>query len=349
MTIRPEHRQSEIAKADGPMRMRDVARVVGVSSMTVSRALRQDTSIAPATRAAVLEAIAALGYVPDQMAGALSSRRSGFVAALIPSLNNPHFSLTAAALSDTLQAAGLQLLLGFTEYDRDRETALVRAMLQRKPEGIILTHDGHAAETKALLSRARIPVVQIWDLPVEPIDHVVGFSNTNAMQALVLALGSKGYRRLTYIGEVDDAGSRGAARREGYLNAMQQLGFEPRILTAGAPPVTMTDGAAALEMLLARFPDTDCAVCVSDPLAFGLAMACLRRGIAVPGNLAIAGFGDFEIGRISRPTISTVAVDASEIGRKAGNVVLSALAGQHPVNRNDTEIATFVKLRESTG
>ncbi len=81
------------------MRMRDIAKAVGVSTMTVSRALRADASVAPATREAILQAVQQLGYVPDLAAGGLSSRRSRFVAILVPSLNNPHFSETVLGLS----------------------------------------------------------------------------------------------------------------------------------------------------------------------------------------------------------------------------------------------------------
>jgi LacI family transcriptional regulator, gluconate utilization system Gnt-I transcriptional repressor len=347
MTIRRDLSDPTQEPLAAPMRMRDVARVVGVSSMTVSRALRQDASIAPATRAAVLEAVAALGYVPDQMAGALSSRRSGFVAALIPSLNNPHFSLTAQALSDTLQDAGLQLLLGYTNYRREREVELVAAMLRRKPEGMILTHDGHASETRALLARARIPVVQIWDRPDDPIGHVVGFSNSDAMRDLVLALAAKGYRRIAYLGESDDEGTRGAARRAGYREAVASLGMEARISLVGMLPATMSDGEEALTRLLTAWPTVDCVACVSDPLAFGVMAACRRRGLSVPGDLAVAGFGDFEIGRIAQPTISTVAVDAGEIGRLSGELVVAALGGSAGQGQQSISIATVVTLRES--
>ncbi len=329
------------------MRMSDVAKVVGVSAMTVSRALKADASVAPATRTAVLEAIAKLGYVPDQVAGALSSRRSGFVAALIPSLNNPHFSLTAQSLSDRLQDAGLQLLLGYTNYEREREAELVRTMLRRKPEGMILTHDGHAPETRALLTKARIPVVQIWDLPPAPFGHVVGFSNSNAMRDLVLELAAKGYRKIGYLGETDDEGTRGAARRAGYRSAVAELGMPERITAIGALPATMSDGEKGFAQLMAVWPEVDCIVCVSDPLAFGVIGACRRRGLSVPGDVAVAGFGDFEIGRVSQPAITTVAVDAAEIGRASGEIVVRALESSSLIDNSHVDIGTRVTMRES--
>lgn len=321
------------------MRMQDIARQLGISAMTVSRALKADSSVAPATRAAVLKAIEDLGYVPNQIAGSLSSRRSGFAAVLVPSLNNPHFSESVLSLGTALQAHGMQLLIGNTGYDREKEAELVRAFLARKPEAMILTSDGHSAATMASLAHAGVPVVEIWDVPQQPIQHVVGFSNRDAMRGLIGELLALGYRRISYLGESGDDNTRGAFRRLGYADAMQQAGLAPRILSIGRPPATMSDGEAALDSVLEAYPDTELIACVSDPLAFGIIAACQRRGWAVPEKLAVSGFGDFEIARVAVPAITTVAIDAGEIGRRAAETILAALASPnrqpallHPVS-----------------
>ncbi len=305
------------------MRMRDIAKAVGVSTMTVSRALRADASVAPATREAILQAVQDLGYVPDLAAGGLSSRRSRFVAILVPSLNNPHFSETVLGLSKRLDEAGLQLLIGDTDYRREREEALVHAFLSRKPEAIVLTPDGHTPRTLRLLADAGIPVIEIWEEPEQPVQHVVGFSNRRAMRALVESLAASGYRRMTFVGESDDEGTRGAARRSGYRDAIEALGLgPPRLCALGRPPVTMSDGERALDLVLGHFPDTDLVVCVSDPLAFGVASACRRRGIAVPEDLGIAGFGDFEISRVAAPSLTTAGVDPEEIADRLAKLIV---------------------------
>jgi LacI family gluconate utilization system Gnt-I transcriptional repressor len=308
------------------MRMEDVAKRLGISAMTVSRALRHGTGVAPATREAIMKAIEEMGYVPNQIAGSLASRRSGFAAVLVPSLNNSHFSETVLALNAALETHGIQLLIGSTDYDRDKEAGLVRAFLARKPEAIILTNDGHKPEVAHLLKQAQIPVVQIWDLPAQPIQHVVGFSNREAMKRLIEKLLGAGYRRITYFGELDDAETRGAARRVGYCEAMAEMGLAPRLCAVGRPPAMMSDGDRALDELLLRYPDTELVACVSDPLAFGIMAACARRGISVPHQLAISGFGDFEIARVSVPGITTVKIDATALGRLTGKIVLDLVA-----------------------
>jgi LacI family transcriptional regulator, gluconate utilization system Gnt-I transcriptional repressor len=264
--------------------------------------------------------------VPDQIAASLSSRRSGFIAILVPSLNNPHFSETVLELSRLLDPTGLQLLIGDTNYDRSREEALVRAFLARKPEAVILTSDGHSETTVSRLAAAGLPVVEMWDSPPEPIQHVVGFSNREAMRALVVQLAASGYRRIAYLGETADEGTRGEARRQGYLDAISAAGLGPaRIYRVAPPPATMSHGERALQAVLEAQPDTELIVCVSDPLAFGVVNACIRRGIRVPQDMAVAGFGDFELGRISNPSLTTVAVDASELARRIADLVATAI------------------------
>ncbi|MGL4241927.1 MAG: LacI family DNA-binding transcriptional regulator [Beijerinckiaceae bacterium] len=310
------------------MRMRDIARELGVSTMTVSRALRSEASVAPATREAILAAIEAQGYVPNQIAGSLSSRKSGFVAVLVPSLNNPHFSETVLALTETLAGHGLQTLIGSTNYDSRTEAMLVRAFLSRKPEAFVLTNDGHAPELRRLLARADVPIIEIWDKPEAPLQHVVGFSNRIAMKMLALALIDRGYRGIAYVGENVDDGTRGAARRQGFVEAIAERNLgEPHLCAIGRPPATMSDGEAALDLALGRYPDTDLIMCVSDPLAFGIVSALQRRGRRVPEDIAVAGFGDFEISRVALPAITTARVDPRAIGRQAGQLILALRAG----------------------
>ena len=120
--------------------MRDVARVAGVSRMTVSRALKKDSPISQETRDKILKVVRDMNYVPDQMAGSLTTKKSGFVAVLVPSLNNLHFAKTVQALTESLASIGQQILLGHTDYLMEREEQLVETMLRRRPEAIVLSY-----------------------------------------------------------------------------------------------------------------------------------------------------------------------------------------------------------------
>ena len=114
--------------------MADVARVAGVSPMTVSRAFKADSSVSEATREAILKAADELGYVFDSTASSLRSQRTDFVAVTIPSINNANFADTVRGLSDGLKARGLQILLGTTDYDMAEEERLIEQLLRRRRE-----------------------------------------------------------------------------------------------------------------------------------------------------------------------------------------------------------------------
>jgi len=310
----------------GQPTMADVAERAGVSTMTVSRALKKGGPISDETRRRIMAAVDELGYVLDQTAGTLSSKRSGFVATLIPSINNSNFSDTVRGISEAIEGSGLQLLLGRTDYLVEKEETLLESMLTRRPEGIILTGGSHSLRSRRLLDAAGIPVIETWDLPEQPVEHVVGFSNAAAIHALVHDLFARGYRNIGFIGGTSNRDTRGADRRLGYSQAIAELGLGPsRIISFGSPPISMEQGGEAIVQLLTQWPEVDAAICVSDLSAFGALMECHRRGWSVPGRIAIAGFGDFEVSRCSHPRLTTVSVDAFGIGRIAGDLLLRAI------------------------
>jgi LacI family transcriptional regulator, gluconate utilization system Gnt-I transcriptional repressor len=308
------------------IKMQDVAKAAGVSTMTVSRALRRDGRIAPATRRRILKIVHDLGYVPDRTAASFSTRKSGFVGTLLPSLNNTHFADTAAGLQDALHPAGLQLLLGNTNYRKGLAEKLIETMLERRPEAMVITYDDHSPRARRLLTEAGIPIVEMWELPRRPIGHVVGFSNRRAGAAMTQHLIDLGRTRIAFIGEADDKGTRGAERRQGFEDALTAAGLDSqRQVSLARPPVGMMQGRAAMQQVLAHWPDTDAVMCVSDPCAYGALTACQLQGITVPDRVAIAGFGDFEISHCAVPSISTVSISSHDIGWQAGALVVDVL------------------------
>jgi len=291
-----------------------------------------------------------LKYVPDQMAGSLSSKRSGFVAVLVPSLNNLHFAETVQSLTNELESHGQQILLGYTDYSQEREERLIETVLRRRPEAMILSYDGHSERSMDLLRSANIPIVQIWERPEEPIEHSIGFSNEQAAFDMAKALIEKGYSKLTFLGEPGDDWTRGAARRSGFRAAMKEAGLDhSRLIEVGKPPISIEDGAAAVPGLLAAYPDTDCIFCVSDLPAFGVLSALKAKGLVVPDDIAVAGFGNFEVSRFSSPSITTVEVDPKSIGVAAGDLIGCLLKSPDAAHEaRQIRVEARIVFREST-
>ncbi|MCJ8237915.1 LacI family DNA-binding transcriptional regulator [Peteryoungia algae] len=309
--------------------MADVARLAGVSPMTVSRAFKRDSSVSDATRSAILEAADNLGYVFDSTASNLRSQRTDFVAVTIPSINNANFADTVRGLSDGLKERGLQILLGYTDYDIQEEERLVEQLLRRRPEAIVVTGGRHTPRTRRLLENAGIPVIETWDLPDDPVGHVVGFSNAAAVRTMVDHFVSAKITRIAFIGGDADRDTRGTDRRAGFIAAMQAHGLDAdRLIAAGTPPISMREGADAMGRLLDTLPDTQAVICVSDLSAFGALTECQRRGIDVPGQMAVAGFGDYEIAGICVPSLTTIDPQPREIGKRAADLILEVLDGR---------------------
>ena len=328
--------------------MADVARLAGVSPMTVSRAFKPDSSVSEATRDAILKAADELGYVFDSTASNLRSQKTDFVAVTIPSINNANFADTLRGLSEGLKARGLQILLGYTDYDTAEEERLIEQLLRRRPEAIVVTGGQHTPRARRMLENAGIPVVETWDLPVEPIGHVVGFSNAHAVQGMVDHFVSQGLTRIGFIGGDTGRDTRGADRRAGFVAAMQARGLATdRLIAAGPPPISMREGARAMGRLLETLPDTQAVICVSDLSAFGALTECQRRGVSVPGQISIAGFGDYEIAEIAVPALTTINPFPRDIGARTANLILEVLDGKLTTPRQ-IEIEPELLIRGSS-
>ncbi|NIA69973.1 LacI family DNA-binding transcriptional regulator [Pelagibius litoralis] len=321
--------------------MADVARLAGVSSMTVSRALRADAPASEETRKKIREAADQLGYVLNSTAAGLSSRKTGFVAVTIPSINNSNFADTVRGLTDGLNSLNIQVLLGYTDYDADIEEKHIESMLRRRPEAIVVTGGAHTPRARRLMSNAGIPVIEMWDLPDSPIGHVVGFSNRETSRTMCQRLHDKGYRRIGFIGGASSRDTRGADRRRGYEEAMRELGCEPRVTAYGDPPITMRQGGGALAEMLETWPDIDAVLCVSDLSAFGALSECRRRGLQVPGDIAIAGFGNYDLAECAVPSLTTVEVHAEDIGRRVAELVREQLSGETDNRDHVTSLIPF--------
>lgn len=314
----------------GWVTMGEVAERAGVSKITVSRVLRSPDKVKQDTRERVHAAIAELGYVPDEAAGGLSSRRSRIVGAVISTLAGSTFASTVDGLGARLRQNGHQLLLAGTDYSSAKEAEAVAAMLGRRPDGLVLTSTTHTEGARQTLAASRIPVVELWELPADPIGYAVGFSNHDAGAAMARHLLATGRRRMAFIGTAGEGDRRGRLRYEGFAEVLAQSGVADVRATAGAAGTQTARGARGLAAVLERWPDTEAVFCSSDALAFGALSEAGRRGLIVPDDIAIAGFGDFEFAGEFGLDLTTVRVPGLQIGETAAQLILDVNAGIQP-------------------
>ena len=329
--------------------MDDVAALAGVTKMTVSRVLRHPEKVRPGTRERVTHAMSQVGYIPNRMAGSLTAGRSGLVGAIVPTLRHSLFADTLEGIGDVLSEAGMDLVVASNGYRVDTEEAQIRAMLERRPDALVLTGLTHTGAARALLRTTGIPVVETWESDDEPVDMAVGFSNREAARAMTLALALAGYRRIAFVNGPSDIHERARHRAEGFGAGLAEAGLAelPVHVVRDEGFIRPETGARALTDLLARDPAIDAVFFTSDVYAVGAILACRSMEIQVPARLGVAGFHDLEMGRIVSPTLTTVHVPALEIGRQAGEMILTRLAGE-PEPRPRRELPFAIVRREST-
>jgi LacI family gluconate utilization system Gnt-I transcriptional repressor len=317
----PVRRRSRSASADS-VRMEDVARAAGVAPITVSRALNTPEKLSAETLRAVRAAVDKLGYVPNLNAGSLASSRSRTIAIIVPTVSHSIFSNTVDGLAQAIAPQHYQLLLGQTHYRADEEAALVKAFLGRRVEGMVLTGVKHGRGVRSGLLRAGIPVVETWDLTERPIHMVAGFSNHAAGQEAARYLAGRGYSPLAYIGGTDD---RSSARLQGFREVARAGGLgEVAVALVPSPSGPAEAGAALADLLSHGTPRA--LFCSNDMLAAGAIFECARRGIAVPGQLAVMGFADLPIAVSIEPSLTTMQVRSTEMGHRAGEMLLRQLS-----------------------
>jgi LacI family gluconate utilization system Gnt-I transcriptional repressor len=312
-------------RGGGALTLTDVARLAGVSPITVSRALNSPEQLTAETLARVQEAVARTGYVPNRVAGGLASNRSRLVAALVPTIASPVFLETVQALTEEFDRAGYQVMLGQSGYGTEREDALLDAIIGRRPDGIIVTGIMHSPEARKRLAAAGIPIVETWDLTPTPIDMLVGFSHEKVGAAVADYLQYRGSRRPAVLSADDH---RAGLRRHGFGEAFARHGVRDIPASLVPTPTTLGSGRRALAALLDAHPGIDSVFCSSDMLALGALTEAHARRLDVPGQLRIFGFGDNNFAADAHPALSTVRIDGTAIGRQAARFVIDRAEGR---------------------
>jgi LacI family transcriptional regulator, gluconate utilization system Gnt-I transcriptional repressor len=306
-------------------RLSDVAAAAGVSAMTVSRALREPHRLHPQTLERIRAKIGELGYLPNGSARTLVSKRSRIVAAVVPTLSFSVYAGTLQGLSDGLRSAGFELMLGDSGYDTRKERSLVEAFIARGVDALVLTGVEHDPGIRELIAAHGLPVAEIWDSARDPLDICVGFSNRSAGKAVGLLLASLGRRRLAFIGSGGEHRSR--KRMEGFGRAAREAGL-PRPVDALVDDAMVIEQARdAARRLLQSNRSIDAVFCANDLLACGFLQVAREAGWRVPEEVAVVGFGDFDIASIATPSLTTVRIPGYRMGLVAAESLLAKAAG----------------------
>ena len=311
----------------------------------MSRAFRKPNTVSEDVRERIVKVATELGYVRNRAASSLASARSMNIAVIVPSLNNTVFVDILNGIDRVLRPRGYQTLLGINNYSSEEEDSLVRAFLAFDPDGIILSGVNYREATRRLLEQARVPVVHLMELSDQPGIYSVGFSQEAAAEAMTEHLLKLGRKRIAFVASQLD--SRTLARGRGYRDTLMRAGlYDSRRELMVPDPSSIDLGGRLLERLLQQAPDVDAVFFCNDDLAQGGLFECLRRGISVPTQLAVAGFNDLPASACTVPSLTTIATPRFEIGFQGAHMLMTLIDGDK-ITKSSVDLGFALKVRQS--
>lgn len=307
-------------------KLSDVAERAGVSSVTVSRAIRHPEMVSEKLRRKINQAVRKLNYIPNHLARALASTRTHIVGVVVPSLTNGVFDDFLSAIQDAFVPAGIMVLVSNVRYSVEEEERAIGTLLSYHPEALIVTGIDQTKRSLQLLKKSGIPIVQTMELADKPVDLNIGLSHEKAGYAAVHYLYERGHRRISYLAAHLD--HRARRRQAGYQRALDELGLcnEGLVALSQYPPTVHIGSTLFLE-IFNRAPDVDALFCSNDDLALGALFECQRQGVRVPDDLAVVGFNNLEFSDSCVPSLTTVATGRSEMGTWAATCILQIIRG----------------------
>lgn len=305
--------------------LQDIADRVGATKMTVSRCLRGGDNVSERMRERIFAEAEALGYIPNRAPDLLSKSTSHAIGVLLPSLTNQVFADVIKGIESVTEPAGYHLMLAHYGYSQEIEERSLSSLLSYNVDGVILSESQHTERTLRMLGTAGVPTVEIMDTHTPPFEQGVGFDNVRAAYDMVTEMIRRGRKHVVYLAVRLDA--RTLQRQQGYTRAMEEAGLKPVTLRSEQRS-SFSVGATLLGRILEENPDTDAIFCTNDDVAIGAFYECQRRGIAVPGRMAIAGFHGHDVGQVMVPRLASVVTPREAVGQRAASELLARLKGQ---------------------
>lgn len=307
----------------------DVASHVGVSSMTVSKVLRGRGSISAKTRQKIQEAVRELGYVPNKLAGSLSSRTSNLIGVVLPSLSDVIFGEMVSAINEVLRPRGFAAFVGESLYDPKVEVEAIGTILSLQPAGFII-YGGldRLEQSRNLLRNWGCPIVEIWDIEGQDADCCIGPSHAQAGRKIAEHFIDRGYARPAYVGAELNKDVLAARRLAGFLDIMDDAGIDVVQIHDNALPRQAASGSTLTRKLMAKHPECDAIYYLNDAMAMGGLSWLHAKGFEIPEEIAAAGFNGTSLSQSVRTRLTTVAVDRFGLGQMASKSLLSLLDGE---------------------
>jgi LacI family transcriptional regulator len=309
------------------VKMKDIAQALGVSLVTVSKALRHHPDISKQTRERVEAKVKELNYRPNLAARSLVTGRSSLIGLIVPDLLHPFFAEVARGLSLALRARGYFLVIASSEEDPTLEQQEIEHMLAHRLDALVVA----TCQPEPTMLRS----IQAGETPLILIDryfdgfacHYIGTDDYNAGKLAAEHLIEIGCKRIAHIRGAEN--STGRRRYKGFLDTLTKHNrtlLPEYLIAARSVDVDGTrHGAAALKQLSALKQPPDGIFCYNDVIAIGAILQASTEGIRVPQEIAIVGCGNLHYDEAISPPLSSIDQRSAEIGTRAAKMILDLL------------------------
>jgi DNA-binding LacI/PurR family transcriptional regulator len=305
----------------------DVARLAGVSTATVSRALNGTGQIAPTTRATIEAAVEQLGYRPNTIARSLVTKSTQTIALLLPDISNPFYAALVSGIQQAALSHGHTMLLCTTESDAEREEHYLRVLRAKQVDGALVDGLVLPSDRIARFVEDGFPIVCLdrdidsRSIPLVQVDNRAG---GRLATGHLLALGH------TRIAHVTGAGELGISdeRLAGYRDALTDAGLEVDFDLVGEGRFTERGGHDAARALLERNPDVSAIFAANDLSALGVLNAIVETGRRVPDDVSVVGFDDLRLAAYTSPPLTTIHQPGVEIAKLATEILIGLTQGR---------------------
>jgi DNA-binding LacI/PurR family transcriptional regulator len=330
------------------MDLREIARRAKVSTATASRAINRVPTVDPQLSRRVWKVVDELGYYPNTQARALVSGRSRIFGLIVSEITNPFFPEIVQAFETIAVEHGYEILLTSTVHDPRLMASSVRRMIERRVDGVaVMTFGMEELLLKDLKSR-RVPLVFIDVGPALPRISNIRIDYLHGIRQAVQHLAALRHQRIAFVAGPLSLKS-AVARRDAYLQSMQELGFacDPRSIVEGNHT---TEGGMAAAAQILNFPNRPTAIlCSNDLTAIGVMKRSYEDGVIIPRDLSVVGFDDVRLAQYMLPPLTTVQMSQTDLATLAFKALLAEVGREEPLS-NGTEyiLQTNLLLRKST-
>ncbi len=335
-------------KKRGSVTMHDIAQKLGVSAMTVSRALSGHPDVNEEKRQKIIELAEQLRYRPNRWARTLITNKSYLIGVVVPDISQLFFNEIMRGIEEPLGPAGYDLVLCHSDRNAERELHEIDMLISRRIDGLVVASEQPKDKLDIFreLQDQHTPFVLI-DRYFEELDCPrVRADDFEAGKLATRHLIELGHRRIAHIGGPDV--STGRLRREGFLAAMEEAGLPLEDGMLIFSDFKIGGGYDSMKKLLALATPPTAVFTGNDPLAYGVVQACREAGLGIPNNISVAGCGDTELSQHPDPFLTTVTWDSRELGRIAGRLLLERLEDKPSGEARDTIFKPELVVRRST-